>query len=401
VTRHGTVASARTAHGSRLHVIAYAGMFVFGAVIALVGALLPVLSSRLALDLDRAGLVFLVTNAAMLVVSLVVGPLSDRVGLKAPLVVGALLVAAALAGIVHAADLESLLVAGALLGAGGGALNAGTNTLVADLDEDPGHKAAALNLLGGFYGFGALVLPLSVGALLPRAGIAGLLGTGVVLCVVTALGTGAVRFPPPKQHGWPLADVGRIARAPLVVVLAVLLFFESGNEFVLGGYVSSFLTREMDFTVESASYRLAAYWAAIMTARVLLSRVTARLGAPRVVTSGAAVAAAAALVVALSPSATVVSTSIVVTGLALAGIFPAVLGIAGAAFPSHSGTVFGLLFTAALTGGMTLPPLAGQIAVSAGLRPVFALAAVNFLVVVVLSLLARRSMPTTPRVRTS
>jgi fucose permease len=74
----------------------------------------------------------------------------------------------------------------------------------------------------------------------------------------------------------------------------------------------------------------------------------------------------------------------VVTGAALAGIFPAVLGIAGARFPAHSGTVFGILFTMALCGGMTLPWLTGQAAAAWGLRPALGLVVLQFLAVLVL-----------------
>ena len=69
------------------------------------------------------------------------------------------------------------------------------------------------------------------------------------------------------------------------------------------------------------------------------------------------------------------------------------LGIAGAAFREHSGTVFGLLFTVALTGGMTLPWLAGHLAATFDLRYVFMLAAGNFLAIAALAIVAGRIAP--------
>jgi FHS family glucose/mannose:H+ symporter-like MFS transporter len=371
--------------------VAYAGMFVFGIVMALLGAVMPVLSRRLSLGLEDVGTLFLVTNGAMLGASLLVGPAMDRFGLKVPLAVGAFLVAGALTGIALASTFTGLLAAVGALGLGGGALNASTNTLVADLHDDPKEKASALNLLGVFFGFGALLLPFSVGALLSRAGLGGLLGATAVLCAVTGIHAAAVTFPPPKQaHAWPIADMRRFARMPLVVTLASLLFFQSGNEFLLGGYFSTFLTNEMTVTVADASYLLAAYWASIMIARVLLSRVVVRAGAHQVVLGGAVLAAAGAVGVASAPSVTVAVAAIVLTGVALAGIFPTVLGIAGAAFRDHSGTVFGILFTVALTGGMTMPWVAGHLAASAGLRAVFVLAAFNFTAIAMLNAAARR-----------
>lgn len=376
-------------HFAMLDAVAFAGMFVFGIVMALLGAVIPVLSGRMGLGLDDVGTLFLITNAGMLVASLLAGPATDRFGTKTPLALGAMLVAVALVGISRAAGLSGLLPAVACLGAGGGALNATTNTLVADLHDDPDAKSSALNLLGVFFGFGALVLPFSIGVLLSSVGIAGLLLAAAGLCMATALVTLALRFPAPKQaHLLPLAEMRRFVRMPLVLVFAFLLFFESGNEFVLGGYFATFLTRELTVPVAQASYLLAAYWAAIMASRLLLSRALLHLSAHRAVLGGAVLAAAGAILVAAAHTTPVAMAGILLTGLALAGIFPTVLGVAGAAFRDHSGTVFGILFTVALTGGMTMPWLAGHLAESAGLRPVFLLAAVNFCAVAVLNGLA-------------
>ena len=371
--------------------IAFAGMFVFGIVMALLGAVMPVLSERLSLGLEDVGTLFLVTNGAMLVTSVVVGPAIDRYGMKLPLGAGAFLVALALGLLVSAGRFRELLPAVAFLGIGGGALNASTNTLVADLHDDPAKKAAALNILGVFFGFGALILPLSLGALLSRIGLTALLTVTAGLCAVTGFTSLLMRFPPAKQaHAWPFADMRQFVRLPFVLALACLLFFQSGNEFILGGYFATFLTQQLTVPVITASYLLAAYWGAIMVSRVLLSRGLVRFGAYRTVLGSAVLAAAGGLIVAVAETTAIAVAGILITGVALAGIFPTVLGIAGAAFREHSGTVFGLLFTAALTGGMTMPWLAGNLAARSGLRTVFLLAAMNFAAIAVLSEVSRR-----------
>lgn len=374
--------------------IAFAGMFVFGIVMALLGAVMPSLSTRLSLGLDNVATLFLVTNGAMLATSVVVGPAIDRYGIKAPLGAGGFLVALSLVLLVNASRLRELLPAVAVLGIGGGALNASTNTLVADLHDDPVRKAAALNVLGVFFGFGALLLPFSIGALLSRVGLGALLAATSGLCAAIGLAALMMRFPPAKQaHGWPLADMRQFVRLPFVLALAFLLFFQSGNEFILGGYFATFLTQQLGAAVGTASYLLAAYWASIMASRVLLSGVLVRLGPHRIVLGGAILAATGALIVSAAPTTAVAVIGIVITGLALAGIFPTVLGVAGAAFREHSGTVFGILFTAALTGGMTMPWVAGHLAARFELRTVFLLAAANFGAIAILTVISRRLTP--------
>jgi MFS transporter, FHS family, glucose/mannose:H+ symporter len=375
----------------RPQALAHAGMFVFGIVMALVGAIVPTLTTRLPLTLGDVGTLFLAMNATMLVASLVVGLLMDRQGLRLPLVAGAWLVALALVLIARATGLAMLLPAVACLGFGGGMLNAGTNTLVADLHPDPSRKAAALNLLGVFFGFGALVLPFGIGALVTRLGVGSLLLAGAVLCGVIGLAGLLVAFPAPKQrHGWPLAELPRFVRLPIIRAFGLLLFFQSGNEFLLGGYITSLLTREVGLSVAAASYALAGYWGALMAARVVLSRLLLHVTPHAVVLGSALLAGAGTLVLATAGVAPAAVGGTVLTGFAMAGIFPSVLGITGARFREHSGTVFGILFTIALSGGMTIPWLGGHLAEAAGLRWIFVLAAANFGAIAGLMLMARR-----------
>jgi fucose permease len=389
--------------GARSSTPAWAGLFLFGLAMALLGAILPLLSERLRFDLAQAGTLFLVMNAAILVASLALGPLMDRFGTKPPLAIGPVLVAAALARVATAGDLGDVLLGVALLGLGGGALNSAGNTLVADLHDDPRTKSAALNLLGVFYGFGALFIPFVIGLLLQTVGLPGILGAAALLCLLATAHAGFVRFPPPRGgERVVVGEIGRLVRTPLVLAFSALLFFESGNEFILGGYVSTYLADTLHMGVRAASYALAGYWAALMAARVVLSRVARHVPGPRLVLSCAAGAAAgvALLATATTPAAAV--PAFLLTGAALAGIFPTVLGLAAADFPTRTGTVFGILFTLSLLGGMSLPWLTGQIATAHGLRAALSLVVLQFLAVAafqrVVSRIARaRDLRVTPR----
>jgi fucose permease len=374
-----------------LSAAAYAGMLVFGVVMALIGAVLPPLAGRLAFDVADIGTLFLVMNGAMLATSLVIGVAMDRFGMKPPLAAGCLLVAAALVIIARAGAFRDLLPAALLLGIGGSALNGSTNTLVADLHDDPERKNAALNVLGIFFGFGALLLPFAVGALLARFSIGVLLVAAALACAAAGVFAASLRFPAAKQaQRMPVAEIPRFVRHPLVLALAFLLFCESGVEFTVGGFVSTYLTREMGTSVSLASMVLAAYWGAIMIARIALSRYAVGVDSFRVLTLSAAGALAGAVVAAAAPGPALVALGIVVIGASLAGIYPAALAIAGTRFRSHSGTVFGILFAIALGGGMSMPWVAGQIAAAIGLRSIFGVVIVAYAVVIVLSRVAHR-----------
>jgi len=373
-----------------LSLAAYAGMFVFGIVMALLGAIIPSLSGSLKFTLAQAGNLFLVMNGCMLITSLVLGVLMDRFGMKPPLAIAPWLVALSLIVIARAGAYADLLPAAVLAGVGGGALNGATNTLVADLHEDERKKSSALNVLGVFFGIGALSLPLTIGALLAVFGLRGLLYVAALVCGGAGAYSTLLRFPQPKQaHRLPVGDMPRFLAMPVVLAMAFLLFFQSGNEFILGGYFSSFLTRDFRMTVESASYVLAGYWAALILARLTLARVLTKWNGTSVILGSAIVAAAGCVIASAAGSVIVAGLGIVITGAAVAGIYPTLLGLAGAQFRDHSGTVFGILFTVALAGGMTMPWLAGRIATAAGVRYAFVLAAVNFCAIAVTDLRLR------------
>jgi fucose permease len=385
------VSAAARGWRERPQLAAYAGLFLFGIVMALLGAILPALSSRVGVSLAQAGTLFLLMNACILVASLGLGPLMDRHGMRPPLVLGPLLAGLALADVAVASRLEHLPWGMALLGLGGGAVNSAGNTLVADLHDAPEQRSAALNRLGVFYGIGALFIPLAIGLLLEALGLTTILLAAALLCLVVAASNALVSLPPPKQQQRPsLAGILGFLREPFVLLFAVLLFFQSGNEFVAGGYASSFLVRETGFSVRAASWALASYWAALMLARLALSRVALRVSGPRLLVLCALASAAGTALLASSRQPAVAVLAVAWIGAGLAGIFPTALGIVGARYPAFTGTVFGLLLTAALTGGMLLPWLTGQVGEAHGLRPALFVVATQFVVIAGLAALASR-----------
>lgn len=384
--------SARPHRLMGLHGVAWASIFVFGIVMALLGAVLPSIVPRAGLSLADVGRLFLAMNSAMMAASLVLGLVVDRAGLKLPLVAGALLVAVGIGLVPRAPDLAWLLAAVACLGFGGGALNGAANTLVADLHDDPRRKASALNVLGVMFGVGALLLPFSLGALESRFGMGGLLAAGAVLCLATAAAAAVLPFPAPKQaQGWPLAHMPALLRQPLVLGLALLLFFESGNEFAMGGYLTTLLARDFAMAIDTTSYALAGYWAALMGARLVFARVALAVSGHALVRACAAGAALGALITAAAPSAPVAIAGALLTAASLSGVFPTVLGMAAARFAERSGTVFGVLFTVALAGGITIPWLSGLLAEATSLRWVFVVVALNFGAILALNAAARRA----------
>jgi len=218
--------------------------------------------------------------------------------------------------------------------------------------------------------------------------LTGILGLAAWLSLAMGVLYLTLAFPPPKHaEGLPLAETARLARNPLVLLFGFLLFFQSGNEFIMGGYTSKYLISQFQTSYEGASYILAAYWGSIMLARVISSRLLLRVQGPLVVAGSALGSAAGVTVLLLAGTVTVAALGVVLIGLSFASIYPTILGLAGSRFEEYSGTVFGILFAIALTGGMTLPWTVGQIAQTRNLRLALSLPALNALMIFVLQLL--------------
>jgi fucose permease len=367
-------------------------MLIFGIVMALLGSILPLLSQRTQFDMAAAGGLFLVMNFCMLASMLSLGPLTDKFGKRPALVAGTLLVAAALFLLGGAGSYRDLLVCVLLLGAGGGALTGGTNVLIADLHSEPQRKAAALNLLGIFFGFGAMLLPFFVGSLVAKLTLNTILYVTAGLAVAPAVLFLTLAFPRPKQQqGFRLSEAARVIGNPIVLLLGFTLFFQSGNEFIVGGYTSLYLTGEMKLSFSHASYLLAGYWASIMVGRIVSSKLLSRVSSYTLVLLSAIGSAVGVGMLLLAPGAMTAVIAVVVIGFSFASIFPTTLGVAGGKCEAYSGTAFGILFAIALTGGMILPWVVGQVANAYGLRVGLAIAAFNSAMIFVLQLILRKN----------
>lgn len=364
---------------------ACSGMFVFGIVMAILGAMLPSLFAKMQFDKSEAGNLFLYMNMAMLVMSVIFGPVVDRFGFKIFLIICSLLVASSLFLFTYASTYTVIVIAAVILGFGGGGLNGGTNALTSDIHPD--RRSSALNLLGIFFGFGALTIPFLIGTFLERLGLEYILLLATFLSLVPLFLFLIFAFPKAKhEQGFPLSQASKVIRHPLLWLCGFLLFFQSGNEFTVGGWISTYLNEYFNLTPMTASLILAGYWAAIMGGRLASIRVVRILKNEKLVFLSALLSLAAAVLIVTSPSGFLASMGAVLIGLGFAAVFPTTLAVVGEAFPSFSGTAFSAIFVIALAGGMTCPWLTGKIAQAYGIRQGLFIPVINCSMIVVLQI---------------
>ncbi len=382
---------------ARLQASAWAGIFVFGIVMAILGAILPSLFERIGFGAGAAGNLFLTMNFGMLVTTLFFGPLVDRFGFKAVLAVSALLVAAAFFLLSRASTYGLVLGAAVILGLGGGGLNGGTNALTSELHEGE-KRGAALNVLGIFFGFGALSIPFLIGALRQVLDVPRILFLAAALSLAPFLVYVVLRFPRAKHaQGFPIRAAAGIAREPLLWLTALILFFQSANEFTVGGWISTYLQTAFGVGAGAAALILAAYWAAVMSGRFLSSRLVRKVRGETLVFWSAVLALAAALLLALAPSGAAAGAGAVLIGFGFAAIYPTTLAIVGARFAAFTGTAFSVVIAVGLAGGMLAPWLAGKIAEASSLRRGLVIPIVNCAMIVLLTVLVARATGRRPK----
>jgi fucose permease len=365
------------------------GLFVFGIAMAILGAILPILFERVEIDPSQAGSLFLLLNLGALIVTVGGGPAFDRFGFKIQLTACSLLTAVALFWLAQSESYESLASASFILGLGGGGLNIGTNALVSDLY--PGRQSVALNRIGVFFGLGTFLMPLFVGALLRSMGLEMILSATAILACLPALLFLTLPFPRSKQAGGiSFSQMVSILRNPYLLLLGLLLFFQSGNEITTSGWMTTFLVTNVGSTPAHASLYLSGFWGTFILGRLATSWLLRFVHPSRLVQVSAVFSALAILVFATVPGKYESLVLACVLGFSIAPVFATVMGEATSRFPSHSGTVLAALLGMALVGGILAPWLTGVLVEEVGIAKAFALPFLGFLGVLMMQTLARR-----------
>jgi fucose permease len=326
--------------------------------------------------------------------SLVFGPVVDRYGHKGMLAAAVVLIALALEGIAFAPTVTLLAASVILIGFAGGVINGGTNALVADISAEG--RAAGLAALGVFYGIGALGVPLVLGLSRDRFGDAGVVaGIGALVALVLPYYL-AVRFPPPKQpRGVPLSQAAGLLRDPVLVALGGILFFESGMEMTLGGWIATYVSQELALSAERALYLLSLFWLGMTGTRLSLGWLLRRVATARVLVSSLGVALAGVLILIWARTTATAGAGTLLAGAGFAVVFPTILGYVGDRYHQMSGTAFSAVLVMALTGGTALPYVTGVLGDAFGLRASLAIVPAGIVCVAVIFAMAR------PRLRAS
>lgn len=353
----------------RVFLAACMGMLIFGVVIIILGSILPSLVVKFQLDEIQAGTLTSILPAGLLVGSLLFGPLVDRYSYKYLLIVGGLVIMIGLEGIAFTENLHLLQFSLGVIGVGGGAINGGTNALVADIStRGRANRGANLSLLGVFYGIGALGMPFILGVLSKSFDHYQIIAATGFLIIVPLTHFILTKFPVPKQiHRVPLKKSLKLAQEPSLILLGMILFFQSGIEGIINNWSTLYLEKVSSFVEDQALYALSLFVLSLTLTRVMLTFLLNHVRSYIILIVSVIVVILGIICFSLPNFPYNEVIGLVLLGSGLAAGFPVILGYTGSLYPNLSGTAFSIVFVLAITGNILMNFLMGFISSSKGI----------------------------------
>jgi len=340
------------------------GFFLLGALMALLGASLPVWMNYFHFDMATAGNYFLAFNLGIFAAAMVSRGMLGKLGLRGILVMACGLTAASLLAVAGIFSALWILAPLLVLGFATGMLTSGVSWLMFDALTAP-MASTILSLAVAFFGCGAVSYTLllwfharptslQVAAFLP-----------VLLAVLywrqRALGE-------PALQAMPLRLAPGTTRSPVAVLLTLALFFESGSEWAAGGWIAMYWIRRLGVNREWALFGLVLYWTALTLGKLLGPRAPGPGRPFRLATAGTGLALFGCVVLMSAVGKGGAAVGTICLGAGLGALYPLIIGIVGERFPYYHPGFYNGFFSLSLIGGMLAPWSVGLLAHSWGIE---------------------------------
>lgn len=325
---------------------------------------MPAIIQKFNFDTLQAGTLASVLPAGILLGSLLFGPIVDRFSYKYLLAICSIVFIAGMEGIAFANSLTGLQISFFFIGVGGGALNGGTNALVADISVDSKKTGSAnLSLLGVFFGIGALGMPVVLSLLssaLSFEQIIKFIGLAVILPLMYFMAT---RFPAAKQtRVLSLKESLKLAGDKKLLILAMFLFFQSAIEGIANNWTTTFLQEQGGVDAKKALMALSVFVASLTTARLLLSVILRKQSPFLVLLFSISLVFIGGVILLIVSTFTAYLAGLVFVGLGVAAGFPVILGFVSELYHNARGTAFSVAIFIGLLGNISINYLTGIVA---------------------------------------
>lgn len=331
-------------------------IFVYGMIAAMLGTILPDLSTRFRLTPAQNGAIAFAQALGLMVASIGVGPLLDTQGDKAGLILGLIAIAAALFALPRARGFASIVALLFLLGVGGGIVVTGANALSSVAATQ--HRATVLNLVNLFFGLGGLATPFISANLFKRNWVR-LCYTIAAVTLVTLAVQAASPMPAPMpapagSATFALAHPGSLLAPllgkPLLLLLGLFLFLYVSCEVGVWNWLPRHLIAQGIPESRALNILSLGFALGLLVGRVGVSPILIRVPAVQVLLAASIAMAASTFLMLRTRRPGPAAALVFIAGLAMAPVFPTTLAIVGTAFPAFTGTAIGFAITCGWAG---------------------------------------------------
>ncbi len=376
---------------------ALAGFFVSGVLLSFLGAILPAWQHHISSEYGIVGLYFLGLAIGLLASVGFAPRLLERKGIGWTLAFacGAAGIAFVFLAFVSPPVSAWWRIAGMTwLGFAAGVLHTAMFHAVSPMyRHDP---AATINLAGILFGLGCLAVTLLIsGAFYAYTASTLQAWIAVIPALFGWMYVKAPFAPQPVPHHPPVGQIFAELRSPVAVLLALLLFFQLGNEWAIAGWLPLFLIQRLGISPAASLIMLALYWLALLVGRVAAQSVLPRTSHARMLFLSAAGAVFGCIILLATNNQFGAVSGVLLLGAAFAPIYPLLVEKIGHRFPSFHPGFYNGIFSVALAGGLLAPSTLGFWAAQFGIGVVMGLpllgSGVVFVLLLLISLEARLS----------
>jgi fucose permease len=335
-------------------------IFVYGMTAAMLGTILPDLSTRFHLTPKQNGAIAFSQALGLILASIAVGPLIDNEGKKTGLVLGLALSALAVALLPRSNGFRSTALHLFLLGTGGGIIVTAANALGSDVD--PAHRGTALNLVNIFFGLGGFATPFISANLLGKNStrlchlIAGL------AVVALAVNLFAPIPPPTGTSSFVLSDMGSVIGSPVLWLCALLLFLYVACEVGVWNWLVQHLIAQGVPQVSALNVLSFGFALGLLAGRIVASRILISVSGLSVTLAASVLMAIMTFAMLQTRNSTVAWILTFLAGMSMAPVFPTTVALIGDVFPRMTGTAIGIAVTASWIGLAVSSRVIGAIA---------------------------------------
>jgi fucose permease len=335
-------------------------IFVYGMIAAMLGTILPDLSSRFQLTPKQNGTIAFCQALGLIIASLAVGPLIDNEGKKVGMLLGLALITLALVLLPKSGGFTSIAAYLFLLGIGGGIIVTAANALASDVS--PEHRGTTLNLLNLFFGLGGLATPFISANLLSRNAVrlcylvAGLTFATLIVNIATTMPQ------PTGEQTFVFSQVGDVLGRPTLWLLALFLFLYVASEVGVWNWLVQHLIAQGIPESRALNILSLGFALGLLIGRVGVSQVLKSVSSLTVTLAASILMVITTYLMSRTKDATVAGVLVFLAGVAMAPVFPTTLAIVGDVFPRMTGTAMGIVITSGWIGLAVSSRIIGSIA---------------------------------------